>query len=390
MLAERFLIKGGDVVVEGAVLPRASILIENGFIAGVFPGDGNLPAGAFRSVDARGCIVAPGFIDLHIQGTAGYDVWQGSSESVLELAKVLPRYGCTRFLATTHFDTKVVGVIREASLKQSSGARIEGIHLEGPFINPEKRGAIDAADLAQPSMEKLSAILDACGGLLRMMTIAPELDGAVNLIRHLRGEGIIASIGHTTATAGEAEKGFAAGITHATHLFNAMSPFNHRAPGAAGAILTTDGVSAQLIADGIHLDPLALRLAYRAKRKEDLVLVTDAVAPAGLGEGQYTAQGHGSRIISKGGAVRLENGTLAGSALTINRAVANFIRFTGPPLADAISMASLYPARVLGIDGEVGSISKGKIADIVILGEDFSVRRTFIAGREAYSRKERV
>ena len=386
MRSSDFVIEGGDVVVATGVLRGWSVLVQDGRIASVFPKD-TRPEASSR-VDATDAIVAPGFVDLHVQGSAGVDVWQGSISAIEKLSAALAAFGCTRFLATTHYDPEVIKLLVKAMGRNLKGASLTGIHLEGPFLNEAKRGAIESRHLEAPSVPRLREILDSCEGHLRMMTIAPELEGALEIIRILRQEGIVASIGHSDATCEEAARGVEAGITHATHLFNAMRPFTHREPGAAGVVLTTKGLSAQLIADGIHLHPRALQLAYWAKGVDDLVLITDAVAAAGMDEGSSGPYGHGGKALLEEGAVRLEDGTLAGSALSMNRAVKNFIEFTGAPIHEAVAMASANPARVLGMDWEVGSITRGKLADIVIMNRDFSVRETFVSGRRVWPREE--
>jgi len=374
----------GNVITPEKLIRNGWVSIDGGWIKSVSlekPSVKNAPI-----VNCEGKFVCPGFVDVHVQGSMGFDVWQSDPACVCNVSKALARFGTTSFLATTHFEESVVEKIRRAKKSRAEGARILGIHLETPFVNVEKRGAIEKEDVHKPSLRYLKKVLSACGKDLKLMTIAPELPGALEIIRELRRKKVVVSIGHTDANYEEALRAIRAGAAHATHMFNAMSRFNHREPAAPGCLLTEDGVALQVIADGIHLHRATVKLIYRAKNLDDIVLITDAVAPAGLKKPRSLKVHNKTRIYLKKGAVRLKNGTLAGAALTMNRAVKNFIDFTGASVVEAVRCASLNPARSIGFDRELGAIERGKRADIAILDRRFNAIKTFIDGKLVYNR----
>jgi len=338
-------------------------------------------------IDCRGKYISPGFIDVHVQGAGGYDILDGTYDAVNAIAKTLAKNGVTAFLATTVYSKRgqaLFCAVKEAMEKGTDGAEVLGTHLEGPFISPAKRGMIKPENIKKvPGTKKgarhLFDIIDACDGSLKMMTIAPEIPGAIDIIKKLKKNKVVAAIGHTNATYEEALKGFDAGITHATHMFNAMSALHHRKPGAAGAILTDDRVSAQLIADGKHLHPAVVKLVVKQKGPDKIALITDPMSAAGLPDGKYVY--NGLKYEAKNGlAVYCGADTFIGTALTLNKIVKRIVDMGIVDLKDAVRMASLVPAKVLGIEKKKGSLEVGKDADIVVMDKNCNVKTTIIAG----------
>ncbi|HEU5331071.1 MAG TPA: N-acetylglucosamine-6-phosphate deacetylase [Thermomicrobiales bacterium] len=376
---------GGQVVTPDGVLPGAAITVRAGQIAGIGAG----AAGA--TLDVTGLTVLPGFIDLHIHGAGGADAHAGKSA---DLAAFLPRCGVTAFLPTLAADAedRTLAALRAIAAAQAAqangaagGARILGAHLEGPFLNPQRAGAIRPEYMHPAEPARLERLLGAAPGAVRLMTIAPDALGALALIPELARRGIVASIGHTAADYDLVRQAAAAGARHTTHLFNAMLGIHHRQPGTAGAALTDDRLTIELIADGEHVHPAILALAIRAKGPERVALVSDAVGPAGLPPGDY--QWFGKEVHSDGVTVRLPDGTLAGSLGTLDRA---FRTITAPVpigagmnLVDAAQLLATTPARILGLSN-TGHLAPGCAADLVALDADGQVRLTIIAGRIAY------
>ncbi|MGF1472284.1 MAG: N-acetylglucosamine-6-phosphate deacetylase [Rubrobacteraceae bacterium] len=371
----------GEAIIPGGVRRRVGVVIRGGVITEVLrePRDGDLPR-EHRKVSG---VMCPGFIDLQINGSFGVDV--GADEDGLgTLAAKLPSTGTTSFLPTAI--SWPVGRYRDflGRLEGAApvyGAQILGAHLEGPFLAPARKGAHDPANLRTVDPGLLEEILEA--GQVRMMTVAPELPGAEKAARILQENGVVSSIGHTDATYEEVLRAPDRGFSAATHLYNAMSPFGHRAPGAVGAVLTDDRLRAGVIVDGVHVHPGALQLAYREKGPEGLALVTDAMEAAGMEDGVYELSGRKVRLSS--GFVRLSDGTLAGSALTLDAAVRNASEFLGVPLENAVRMASETPAEILGLP-ERGRLEPGADADLVVLNPGGFVQETIVAGKTVYRR----
>lgn len=333
----------------------------------------------------KGMFICPGFIDLHVQGAGGCDILDGNLSAVNTIARTLAKNGVTAFLATTvvqpqnlsHLHLSAVG---QAMKKGTAGAQALGAHLEGPFISPFKCGMITKANITGFTRRKLDEIIDTSRGSLKMMTVAPELPGAVDVIKRLRKNKIVASMGHTDATYEEAERGIDAGITHATHIFNAMRSLHQRQPGAVGAVLADDRVSAQLIADGRHLHPAVVKLVIRQKAPQGVALITDSVSAAGLPDGRYVY--NGLNYDSKDGlAVYCGAGTFIGTTLTLNKIIKRVVDMAAASLRQAVEMASLTPAAVLGIQDKKGSLEAGKDADIAVMDKDCNVKMTIVGGR---------
>jgi len=361
------------------------VTIEDGHIAALASREhAELPSNA-RHTDFPGMVLVPGFIDIHIHGGAGHDVMEAESSTLAAIETAMARTGVTSYLPTTVTASedrllRALDHLGRAVAKNEShknGAVPLGIHLEGPFISHAKRGVHPPENLVQPSPHLLDKFWQASGGGIRMMTIAPEIPGAVATINHAKQLGVACSLGHSDATYQEAVQGIAAGATHATHTFNAMRAFDHREPGILGAVLTEKGITADIIADGVHVAPAALQLFLMAKGPERAILITDAISATGMPDGRYRL---GTLDVDVKGDRCEHQGKLAGSVLTLDRAVRNVMSFTAWELQQVIRMATLNPARLLGIASQRGTLAPGRIADIVVLTPQGQVVQTIIAG----------
>jgi N-acetylglucosamine-6-phosphate deacetylase len=333
-----------------------------------------------------GGTIVPGFIDLQINGAYGYDFTQEAS-SVPQVARRLPETGTTAFLPTvitSNFGAypKKLHLIQEAIADtKAAGARPLGMHLEGPYLNPIRHAA-HPKELVRPI--DLAEFQDwARGERVRLVTLAAELENGTEAVRWLRQAGILASIGHTDATYAQTSKALEAGVGWATHLFNAMRPLHHREPGVIGAVLEA-AIPCGIIADGIHVHPSLVKLAYRLKGPLGLTLVTDAMAALGMPPGTYELSEH--QVFVTGQDARLADGTLAGSLLRMDQALRNAMTFCDCSLFDAVRMASLAPARLLGLEATYGQISAGYAADLVVLDEQLVPSHTFVSGKLVFER----
>jgi N-acetylglucosamine-6-phosphate deacetylase len=366
--------------------PPSCVWLRDGRIDGV--GSGRMDVTADHLLDAQGRVLAPGLIDVHIQGAGGADVLDATPEALQTMSRTCAQFGVTGFLATTVYmagqENRHLRVAAECTGSDLGGAHLLGVHLEGPFISIEKRGMIQPQCLAQPSPSVLSNIVALLGDTLKMMTIAPELAGSTRLIKALADRGTIASFGHSKATYEEAIHGFEAGITHVTHLFNAMPSLHHRQPGPLAAIFERSDVTCQVITDGVHSHPSVVRLAYNALGPTRFVAITDGMQAMGLPDGRYVY--NGIEYESKDGAARYSDGTLIGTSLGLNQILARLVRFTGCSLPTAIETATANAAEVLGLAKTKGSISPGKDADLVLLDNDMAVHTTIVGGRIVYRR----
>lgn len=359
------------------------VTIEDGIITAVSSRAAEeIPQG--RTLEFPGMILAPGFIDIHIHGGAGRDAMEGDESALAEISRHLVKYGVTAYLPTTvtapeDRTLKALEVLGRWIAKGNveKGAAAIGVHLEGPFISHEKRGVHPPENLVRPTPEALDRFWQASAGNIRMMTIAPELDGAIGTIAHGRSLGVHASLGHSNASYAEAQTGIAAGAVHATHTFNAMRALDHREPGILGAVLESGDLTADIIADGIHVHPSVLKLFVEAKGPDRSVLISDAISATGMPEGTYQLGGLSVKV--KDGRCEHE-GRLAGSVLTLDRAVHNMMQFCGLELSHAVQMVTWNPARLLGISQERGLIARGSRADLVVLTPDGRLAHTIVAG----------
>ncbi len=336
----------------------------------------NLPrASEELAVDCQGYVVVPGFVDVHIHGCDGADTCDGSREALDIMARFLLQRGVTSFCPTTM--TTDVETIQQAlaAAKECAespledGARVVGVNMEGPFISEEKKGAQRAEAILAPDVELFRHFYELSGRLVKLIDIAPEQPGGYDFVERVK-ELCAVSIAHTTAGYEEAKKSFDCGITHATHLFNAMSGFSHRAPGVVGAVFDDERVMAELICDGLHIHPAVLRTAFRLLGDRAMV-ISDSMRANGLPEGEAFDLG-GQMVTVKNGKATLEDGTIAGSVTNLHQEIKNLVSF-GVPLEQAVKAATLIPARSIGMDGEIGSIEPGKRADLVVLDESLDI-----------------
>ncbi|MCL6610253.1 MAG: N-acetylglucosamine-6-phosphate deacetylase [Peptococcaceae bacterium] len=419
-----YLICGGELVTSSGTVPNSGLLVTRGKLA--VPGalrPENLYAGLSCSIgrpkpgspppfltkplsdqkncccsgpcdqecvkiDASGLYIAPGFIDMHVHGGNGYDILDGSARAIREVAAFHARGGTTSFLATVvpaprNIFEKTLSTINALTLRNTEGSQLLGAHLEGPFLNPMRSGAINPAYLREVNLEEMSELISLCEGTLKMVTVAPELPGCTDLIKMLAREGIVVAAGHSEASYEIALSSFKAGIRHAVHLFNASAPLHHREPGLVGAVLACREISAEIIADGHHLHPSMLKLLHSVKGRRGLTLATDAISAAGLPDGEYLFNER--KVTMHGRKITLPDNSMAGSSLTMIEAVKNMVNLAGIPLHEAVRMASLNPARVLGIENTKGALAPGMDADLVLLDKDLNVRLTMAGGEIVYS-----
>jgi N-acetylglucosamine-6-phosphate deacetylase len=330
-------------------------------------------------IDAMGNFIAPGFIDIHIHGSKGSDTMDGTIEALKTISNTIMNYGTTGFLPTTMtMDIPSIytalDTVKRSLQMNIDGAQILGVHLEGPFINEKFRGAQRNDCILKPDYAYIEDYID----IIKIITMAPEIEGSIDFIEAIKRESDIAlSIGHSGASYEEAMEAIEAGISHCTHIFNAMTPLHHRDPGVVAAAFNSD-ITCELIADKIHVHPELFKLLFKIKGEDKLVLVTDAIRASCMKDGNYDLGGQEVQV--RKGKAQLANGSLAGSLLTQNVALKNFIEATDVPIHQAIKLVSLNPARVIGIDDKKGSIEIGKDADIVLFDEEINVTMVFIAG----------
>ncbi len=337
-----------------------------------------------RIADYGNAILAPAFIDIHVHGAAGRDVMEGSPEAMPCVEKLLARHGVGSYFPTTvsaSVDITVAALARladaiEKSPKQASEnlrARPVGIHLEGPFLSHARRGVHPTKDLILPSLKVFERFWEASRGHIRIMTIAPELEKAIELIVEASKRGVCVSLGHSDADIETTRAAVSAGARHATHLFNGMRPLNHRDPGIVGESLTNSGIAVEIIADGIHLDPSIVKLTIAAKGQRDVILITDGTAATGMPDGRYHL---GTFEFDVKDGICLSDGKLAGSTLTMDRAVRNVMEFAGYDLQQALILATANPGRA--VSPRTGKLQAGGDANIVVLGPDGELRKTII------------
>jgi N-acetylglucosamine-6-phosphate deacetylase len=372
------------------VIKNACVVVEDGRIARLGPRDESAAAPG-KTVEIQDGIVAPGFVDIHIHGGGGHDVMEANEEALSKVETLLAEHGVTSYLPTTvtaSLDATLRALEglaqaierardRAAGNVTSSRARPLGIHLEGPFISHARRGVHPPNDLLPPRIETFDRFWQAARGQIRMMTIAPELEGARELIAEATRRGVTVSLGHSDATLEQSEVGIAAGARHATHTFNAMRPLGHRDPGILGVALGDDRLTADVIADGIHLDPIILRLFLRAKGPERAVLITDAIAATGMPDGRYHL---GQLEVDVKDGKCVSDGKLAGSVLTMDRAVRNTTQIAGWDLQTSVRLATMNAARVVREGEKRGELKEGLAADFIVLDQTGRVLRTIVGG----------
>ncbi len=340
-----------------------------------------------RSTDLGRRWLVPGLLDLHVHGGGGAQCNTADPDEIARVARFHARYGTTGLLATTvaaapdTLEVFLAAICRAA--ERDEGARVLGAHLEGPFLSPRRPGAMDPSTFLEPDTGTVERLLSARAGAVRMMTLAPELPGALELVHTLVDAGVVASIGHSDATYDQTRAAVCSGARAATHVLNAMPQLHHREPGVLGAVLDLPQVSCELICDGIHVDPAALRLVHRVKGPAGVRLGTDAIQATGMPDGEYRLGVTPVRV-SEGRATLVHGDSIAGSTLTMDRAVGNAVRFLGIGVEDAVALASANPARLLGLDDRKGAIAPGMDADLTVLNDDLQACGTIVAGSWAY------
>jgi len=389
---KRIIIINGTIITPFHLIGDKDIIVKEGKIREIVNKEelNTATLTGAEVIEGKDKYIVPGYIDIHVHGGGGSDVMDGDYEAINQIAIAHSHFGTTSFLPTkmTMDKNKIIGSLRsihEAKLRGTGGAEILGVNLEGPYINPEKKGAQKEEDTKKISIEEFLEFNQASGNLIRLVTIAPEMPGAIGLIKYLYKQGIIASVGHSNATYAQVQAGIEAGLSHVTHTFNAMRGLHHREPGVVGAALISPELTVEVIADGIHIHPIVLKILTKIKEAEKVVLITDAMRATGLKEGTYDLGGQ--EVIVTEGQARLKDGTLAGSVLTMDKAVKNMVNKIGIQLPKAIQMASFNPARSIGIDDKKGSLEPGKDADIVILNKNLETELTIVAGKIVYRRK---
>ena len=365
------------------------IVVEAGRITGIGHRDEvHIPPGA-KDYVASGMTVVPGFVDVHIHGAGGHDVMEAEAAALDKITATVARFGTTSIVATTvtapieatcHSLEGIAAYIRahESTADNARfGADILGIHLEGPFINPERRGVHPTASILAPSVESFEKFRAAAGNLIKLITIAPEMPDALKLIAAAVADGVVVGLGHTDADYAQARAAIQAGARHAVHVYNAMRPFTHRDPGVISAVLTDADVTAEIIADGVHVAGPAIQVLLGTKGFDTVLLVSDGTAATGMRDGTFKLGGFEVQV--RDGVVRNSEGKLAGSTLTIDRAI-RYLVDLGVPAVDAIRMATILPARRLGLAGKKGIIAVGADADLVVLTPDLHVAGVMTRG----------
>ncbi|MBW4028463.1 MAG: N-acetylglucosamine-6-phosphate deacetylase [Acidobacteria bacterium] len=379
----RTILTAEKLCTETETLARPVVILEDGVILSIESQHAaELPPG--ERLDFPGATLAPAFFDVHIHGSAGRDVMDASEDSLAVIGRFLAQRGVGAYLATTvsaPLDKLLHSLEGLAKLMQQDipGAKPLGIHLEGPFLSHARRGAHATADLLTPTAALFDRMWQASNGTLRLMTIAPELPGAEEVISRAVAVGVRVSLGHSDADTAAARRGVKLGAASATHTFNAMRKLDQRDPGILGVALTEDNLFAEIICDGLHVDPAMVKLFLRAKSADRGILVTDAMSATGMPDGSYKLGELEVRVVN--GRCIIGEDTLAGSTLTLDRAVRNFTAFTGAPLETALLLASRNPARMIGFEGQVGSLAPGRIADIAVLSPSGEVITTLLRGR---------
>ncbi|MFN8451895.1 MAG: N-acetylglucosamine-6-phosphate deacetylase [Anaerolineae bacterium] len=383
-MSPSLLITNSELMTPTAHISRGWLLARDGKIVAL--GHGDAPEGVdAEHIEGSGKTLLPGFVDVHVHGGAGSEAMDATPDALRTMAQFYAKHGVTSFLATTWTDSRervqaALETIAAAQGRQPNGATIVGAHVEGPYLNPERCGAQSTTHIRRAERVEALAFLDT--GVVRLMALAPEFPENHWLIRECVRRGITVSAAHTAATYEQMREAVAMGLTHATHTGNAMTGLHHREPGTLGAVLTMPEINAELIADNIHIHPAVMNLFYRAKGASRLILITDAIRGAGMPDGEYPIDDR--TITIRSGIARLPDGTLAGSTLTMERALRNLIAASGAPLAEVWQTSSLNAARAVGISARKGSLEAGKDADLVLVDADINVHLTVAEGEVVY------
>ena len=382
---DRVIIANGRVITPWRVLEKGAVVIEGGKIVEVKEGFEPKEGSEATIIDAAGKTVAPGFVDIHVHGGAGNDTMDATPQAIQGMAKFFSSHGVTGFLPTTVTASKeaILAAIENAALcqrEQTGGAQVLGVHVEGPYISSSRPGA-QPVQFIRPAAPDEHCEFFAWDNI-KVITLAPEIPENNELITYAVQQGATVAVGHSAASYDEVLAAVRLGLSHSAHTFNGMGGLYHREPGTVGAVLTCDEITAEVIADNIHIHPAVIKLLVRAKGVERTVLMTDAIRAAGMPDGTYDLGGQ--RVTVKEGVARIATGSLAGSTLTMDRAVRNAMAAADLSLAEALRMASYNPARVIGMEKKKGSLEPGKDADIVLLDDELKVALTMVGGKVVY------
>lgn len=378
--------KNIKVYVEGKGIIVTSVAVDNGKIAAI--GD-NLDVEEYLESNDE-YLVVPGFIDQHTHGADGCDGMDGEAANIEKMAKAVAQEGTTSFLATTmtqsveNICTALRAINDYMNNPNPKAAKVLGVHLEGPYISTDFIGAQPLGYVQKPSVESFKVYQDASGNNIRVVSLAPEVEGSEELIKYLAANNIVASIGHSNSKYSDIEKAIKAGVKCVTHTFNAQKPLHHREIGTVGSALLLDELNCELICDTIHVSVPAIKLVVKSKPSDKVTLITDSLRAKYLADGDYDLGGQAVTVVN--GEARLPNGTLAGSVLKMNVAVKNVHTLAGVELTKALDMATINPAKSIGVDHERGSIKVGKYADMVVLDKDFEVVMTISEGNVIYNK----
>ncbi|HEY8361854.1 MAG TPA: N-acetylglucosamine-6-phosphate deacetylase [Tissierellaceae bacterium] len=378
---KKILLKQGEIYTEKKIIYNGDLLISDGKILGIGKSlSNNIDA---EIIDVKGKKILPGFIDIHIHGGVGYDTMDATYEALNAISIHLAKHGVTSFCATTMtmdlpYILRALENINETMKKGTKGAQILGAYIEGPFIGKEHKGAHDEKYIKLPNKEIFDKFLEVSGNNVKVLALAPEKDPDGSFIEYVTKKDIKVALGHTNATYEEMKRGVDHGATIAVHTYNGMKGLHHRQPGALGEVLLDDRIYSEVISDFIHTHPASIKLLIKIKGINKVILISDAMRACGLGDGEYTFGGQ--KVFVKEGVAKVENGSLAGSTLTLDKALKNLTSL-GIPLLEVTKMVSLNPAKAIGVDSRKGSIEIGKDADLVVLNHDLSVHMTIIGGR---------
>ena len=386
----KLILAGGKIITPFRILNDGVLVIEDGKISELGKlSETTLPKNC-KTINVSGMTVCPGFVDLLTHGGAGFGFADDSEESIVKISQYLIEHGSTTVLASLFAKPEklLLKDLRRVAdfILEHPDSNIRGIHMEGPYLNKQLKGAMNANYLWKPSVESWNKIWEASRGCIRIMTIAPELPNAVEVMQAAAKKGVVLSIGHSMATYDEVENAIDNGAAHVTHIFNAMEPFHHRHPGVILGSLLHNELKIELIADTLHVHPAVMEFLLKIKGANGIILVSDSIRAGGMHEGEYEFADQ--KIYMKGKKAYLADGTLAGSTLTLNTAVKNMVETAGAKITEAVRMASLNGVKVLNLEHKKGILAVGKDADIVVIDEKFEVQMTILGGKLVYQKNK--
>lgn len=381
--------KNVKIVLPGKVLYNKELVVNKGKIESIV--DEVSTAGKleeeYKLVDGEGMFLSPGFIDIHNHGALGFDIMDSSKEALDGIGSYHIKNGVTSYLGTvitSSYENMEEAIENIVDYKNKNTSKILGIHLEGPFFRKEKKGAQNIDFIRNPDLGWIKNLLKISSGKLKMVSLAPELDGAREVIKYLKSKKVKVAMGHSCASYEEAKSAIDDGASIATHLFNGMRDFHHREPGLVGASLVNGRVYCEIIYDRFHMHDAAAEIALKMKGYRRIILVSDSMRAGGLTDGEYEL---GGQVVSvKDGEARLESGNIAGSTLSLREAVHNMVKYLDVPVNEAVRMASLNPAKALGFHKDIGSIEEGKRADLILFDKDINIKKVFSGGRELWKK----